>query len=1135
MVVKRCLLLSLVLALAAVGAAQWDPLTKIKADFYAWDMILQSMAVDYVAFPRGDDIQAVGAFLKSLYWEEPILYDPWGNLYRYSSNGKSYSLASPGPDGKPGTTDDLIAHGVVIEPMTPPEEKPTQTASVSFSSPPSPRSPDTDVRLSKSGSNDILFSWTGAGTQYDIVGATDTKFLNTYLVLNNGAGPTYTYTNALKNPKTVEFFDVTDENEVNHGADANGYLPPVPPNITSASSTPYVGGSVTLTGTDFSDVADNNIVCFGGGLCLRPTSATTSSVSFTIPPGGISGPVTVADGLLVSTPYSLVVQLEDPTYPVLTIRTLGFAGTTGDFYTADLYSGNKVYRHYYDNGQGKWVRAPIILFADHQYYGSTKTDRFKHIFFADGFGTTSLSTSTYVLTDPFDVNMAACKALGVPGSGRSVRAAGAAPDPNPQSLVGRDVVYFAFDDALNGKYIYKVEVNAGGCGNILDTDYGNRLGAWYWNAIVGMSVDPKTGDLYVAERLTTSSSVVKVIRNDGSETLEVVKTGFNNVFGVDAWREPGSDYGVLMIADFAAGRFWTVPLDNPTVASELLATGSTTRTIAGALTTYVPTEFNAQDLARFEIAHNDGGAIKLKREPYLIADSYSMDPVPIWISSPDPLDKNAPFQGNVRLSYPTGSDYSTLRIKAWWSDNKPRDICASLGDALSTAPYDTVPGPMKRGCGRSWLDARTKFGDGSCDNAEPFNEFAGVGTSTANDALVDCRSSCGTSSNPCVFNFRISQQYSGDNYRVYFTVPSGSVISSTLYTAWKRILLEQDKMCRRGGLLFENASNGQTSISLAKYLNTRVDNVQLGDIIRVLDAGKPYEPAHDRACVAAITDTDPNFVVLTLAEPSDCLTLKPLTFSYTASPWSFLSGNSAGVCAEGSGFFTPDTSQLNKRDRSGPYDDAFSSFIMPQDGTGVVPYLPQAFFDNLDSDPMFRFQQYWFKHRNQEPPVSTNLASNYWHMTGVSKHSQWGGVSRPSSNAAFAFIAVPEDTATKCNFQGPPARACEPIEIQYSIRHICAHECCHLFGYNADEVDPDFAWCWNAPGATCPHPDLTPPNSGYTDQWCGMSPIAVPDHDKGMAMQTDDVTHFDCALLNGTSCWGEPLGRPAIRTQEDPQ
>jgi hypothetical protein len=50
-----------------------------------------------------------------------------------------------------------------------------------------------------------------------------------------------------------------------------------------------------------------------------------------------------------------------------------------------------------------------------------------------------------------------------------------------------------------------------------------------------------------------------------------------------------------------------------------------------------------------------------------------------------------------------------------------------------------------------------------------------------------------------------------------------------------------------------------------------------------------------------------------------------------------------------------------------------------------------------------------------------------------------------------------------------------------------------------------------------------------------MSPIAVPDHDKGMAMQTDDVTHFDCALLNGTSCWGEPLGRPAIRTQEDPQ
>lgn len=50
-------------------------------------------------------------------WEGPyaskdIPPDPWGRPYQYvSDNGQNYSLSSSGPDGQPGTEDDIIRNG----------------------------------------------------------------------------------------------------------------------------------------------------------------------------------------------------------------------------------------------------------------------------------------------------------------------------------------------------------------------------------------------------------------------------------------------------------------------------------------------------------------------------------------------------------------------------------------------------------------------------------------------------------------------------------------------------------------------------------------------------------------------------------------------------------------------------------------------------------------------------------------------------------------------------------------------------------------------------------------------------------------------------------------------------------------
>ena len=46
--------------------------------------------------------------------------DPWGNPYTYTETGGVYRVASPGPDGKSGTPDDIVTTGPAAGPLGPP-------------------------------------------------------------------------------------------------------------------------------------------------------------------------------------------------------------------------------------------------------------------------------------------------------------------------------------------------------------------------------------------------------------------------------------------------------------------------------------------------------------------------------------------------------------------------------------------------------------------------------------------------------------------------------------------------------------------------------------------------------------------------------------------------------------------------------------------------------------------------------------------------------------------------------------------------------------------------------------------------------------------------------------------------------
>ncbi len=1156
--VKRFVLLSLVLVLAAVGLAQQDPLAQVQARFREWNAALESVAVDFVAVPKGDDIQALAAYLvEHGYWEEPVLYDPWGNLYRFSSDGKHYTFSSLGPDERLATADDLTVRGAVFEPLSPPEE---QSAFSSKSSTPSPplRSTGSSLRLSKSG-YDILFTWSGTGTLYDMAGATDAKFLNAYLLLNNSSGSSYTYTNALRNPKAVEFFDVTDETEINQGADGNGLLPPEPPQLTTITASPFIGGTGTITGTGFSAVREDDLICFTGGYCITPDAATTTQLDFKVPPGAISGPFTVSTGDLDSPAMDAVFSLEDTALPAMIIRSLGFVPSMGDYYAAVSEGGtNKIMRLYYDSGTGKWARENRTGSYTLLHYGPPAAAANGNMYFGQVEQSKSGAGTRVVVTNP-PTNAANCYTIPSPVPGtNNVRVVGIAADPNPDGIAGRNMFYALFEDVTASlKYIKKMPTD---CSGIADGDWGNQSGSWNWNALNGAAVDPKTGDLYVAEK-----TAVRVVRF-ATEAVENFKSGFaTNIYNIAVWRDPGTNFGLLVVGDFGAGQVRTVPLDNPSASATTLATGSTTRAVSVGLTTYEDTSYTPAVLARLLVLHNDGSTIKLREEPYLKMSTDGNPYVRAWISSPEGSNDRATFQGSTRISYnPASTDYSTVQFSVWWSDDQIRPICAMMGDALSVAKYEPRPSPIPAACFKPWQDPiNPAIINGRCDNNEDFVS-SGVGTSTYNNDFKDCRDNCGTASNPCTFNFRITQHWGGDTYRpIIFAQDTRTYLGGAKVNPWKRYYIEKDKMCKRGGILdgYLYFAGGDGDSDPDFIWVRRWDQAlslddpsypQLGDTARIFDSEHTFESGGEDAVIVARTLEelfDPQNIYCTGMDPCSqpgCVCRwavkfgldRDLVTTYWSSRDEFQNGKSAGVCVPSQGYYQVNTTRLNKMDQTGPFDDAFVQFKTMKEGQNVVPYLHTTHNDGPIKERV-PFHQYWFSKKKPidcqiSPPQSCigccNTPQNIFHLIGSSDAVGSRGVNYADSDISYVYAAgIQRDVDTLCSSPG-----CYGDEFQNYLSFVSAHEPGHNFRVNPCRDAHhclNLAWCGGAGGAC-----RSRCNAGE-DKKCTMN---GEQYTSMVCQRSDGISRFCCSDLcaNPRCPVFEDCSVPgglSIRTDTDPE
>ena len=69
---------------------------------------IEASALDRGGYPQGGSIGQATSVLVPTYLPGAVTTDAWGNTFLYQSDGRSFTLTSPGADGRAGSGDDVV-------------------------------------------------------------------------------------------------------------------------------------------------------------------------------------------------------------------------------------------------------------------------------------------------------------------------------------------------------------------------------------------------------------------------------------------------------------------------------------------------------------------------------------------------------------------------------------------------------------------------------------------------------------------------------------------------------------------------------------------------------------------------------------------------------------------------------------------------------------------------------------------------------------------------------------------------------------------------------------------------------------------------------------------------------------------
>ncbi len=95
------------------GRAHESRVRAAKGDIASYGTAIDLYALDHNdRFP--DSLQDLVSGQRS-YLSNGLNKDPWGNDYVYNRSGSKYTVTSAGPDGQPGTADDVTSTSAMTE------------------------------------------------------------------------------------------------------------------------------------------------------------------------------------------------------------------------------------------------------------------------------------------------------------------------------------------------------------------------------------------------------------------------------------------------------------------------------------------------------------------------------------------------------------------------------------------------------------------------------------------------------------------------------------------------------------------------------------------------------------------------------------------------------------------------------------------------------------------------------------------------------------------------------------------------------------------------------------------------------------------------------------------------------------
>ena len=900
----------------------------------------------------------------------------------------------------------------------------------------------TDLTLAKSGS-DVLISMGGTSGPWRVVRSTTPHF-NYQNVLLASAASSSPVTDAYAcTAPALYFYDASDEGAGETPADQGQ---PTQENLYLTSLSPdsgWEGQSITINGEGFSAEPDENSVFFGP-LRAVVTAATSTSLTVTVPVGVATGPVLVQVSALTSNSLTFKAVLAGGVSgtPFENISSIVFNSLTADatsskhLFIADMGTNGVTSDRLWE------VMNDYSLVARVSTWNELKglpMDTAGNLYFAN---------TTYAgnagLVRKYDV---AAQTNATYTNAKKYN------ETDSVSIVGLairpDGIVFAAD-RFHNSIRKRVPAQLGA------SDF---VTGYTLDLYMGMAMD-SAQTLYF-----TSGGTLYRTPTGGSASVTTVATGFTNASGIAIDESTGNV--LILLADRGAGKVYMINAD--TGWKEEIASGlSSPRAVAfgedkvsGELYYYVAEASRVLRLPDPEIRPDPliaTGQPKVLISKLGTTDSYPLAPL-----------QSAPAQVKIRFE-----------VTFQQGETSPINVYVKLYDPDDSFSMEPA---------------------GDNDNKDPAKN-GGDGAATFQNCLSTNTVPIDPANPRGEVTLTITNQYAGDNYVVGFSfdpnfIAPGSTVSprirSAILTAWKRVYVEQDRMFKRGGLLFESylkpvncggpdqppccgtgsepACCGQPGALPCNQIKVYDwTNAVQGDTIVIFDSGRTAENAPETRTIQEISPPDAGARIITLNSQLPSTFIASEKDSQSPPKPTFQNYDFAAIGVPSQGYWQSDTTMIRS-----PYDDAFVEFITTLDGPGALPYLPDDLLSVYDyqtdctstknddrTNRLTRFSYPWFAHFGS--------SSNVFQLVGSAcppyidppcSHYEYKGVTR-ASLYHLSYVS-------QCACAGE-----RPGYVAAYTQDVTCHELAHQFkvnecgGQNETGHDDHNAWCGTCGSTTGP-------------------------------------------------------------------